>query len=149
MAHARSTETLSGKYDCRAPLTNEEPTAIAGSMCPRASDDADASRTSEIYGLTTDPAFELFRGVEFTGTRGGFYGQQGSLSQSRLAQEARAAKRRATTLFRGVEPPANEGSMCPVEYGGSLPQSDSPITHTQDTSYGKAMLDAMSKPAGQ
>lgn len=50
----------------------------------------------------------MFCGVEFTGTSGGFDGQQ-----------------------------------------GSLPQSDPPIAHTQYTSNGKAMLEAVSKPAGQ
>eukprot|EP01043_Picozoa_sp_COSAG02_P062488 COSAG02_NODE_8635_length_2497_cov_2.471030_1_plen_171_part_00 len=46
------------------------------------------------------------------------------------------------------EPPADAGSMCPVEHGGLLPQSDPPIAHTQATCYGKAMLEAKLKRTG-
>eukprot|EP01043_Picozoa_sp_COSAG02_P042903 COSAG02_NODE_3689_length_6380_cov_11.454705_1_plen_227_part_00 len=43
---------------------------------PEPSDDAAAPSTSGIYGVSEDPGFKLFRGVEFTGTSGGFEGRK-------------------------------------------------------------------------
>ena len=57
---------------------------------PEPSDDVDvpSSSSSGIYGLNEDPGFNLFRGVGFTGTSGGFDGQPATGEAAEIEQQA-------------------------------------------------------------